>query len=551
MCGRKVDVLVAGGSTVGLFSALFLSRHNVSVLVAERHEAPLAHPRAMGIGPRTVELLREAGLTDDVDAVCVDMTGSNLQMFSTPTLAEADVPALADEAPPRMDDFRQVTPQTLRGTCPQGRLDTVAAAAARSCGAEVEFGTELLDWQADDDGITAELRGPEGLFTVHARYLIAADGARSSVRGRLGIGTSGPGPLGPPVVSTLFRADLSAQTGGRTFIMCNITSPEAPGGLLPVDGDREWIYHSYYHPEAGESLEDFTPERCRARIRAAVGVPDLDVEIVGVLPWQAGGTVADRFRDGRVFLAGDAAHTIPPVGAFGMNTGVADAHNLAWKLALVCRGQAGEELLDSYGAERRPVALTAMEQSTLRLKDPSLHWGRGSEAVAQRAAAGALNAPVVHLGYRYESGAVVDAVPELPSTEEIGLALDGAPGSRVPHVWLKGPDGHVSTLDLVGGRFTLLAGPAGEAWLPAMREAADAMGVPVGAHVLGAGPGAGGELADTEGRWPVAAGIKDSGAVLVRPDGFVAWRTEKLGDAPYEQLREVLSQLLHRMARPA
>ncbi len=540
MDDRQVEVLIAGGGTVGLFTALFLSRYGVSTLTVDRHPAPLVHPRAMGIGPRTVELLREADIAAAVDAVCMDMSGSDLQMFSTPTLAEADLPALAAQAPPRLSDFDHVTPQTLRGTCPQSRLDGVVLDAARKSGASVEFGTELRRFSQDEEGTTAEVHGPEGLTRVRARYMVAADGARGAVRTTLGIGRSGPGILGLPLISVLFRSDLSELTRGQTFTMCDITTPEAPGGLLPVDGEREWIYHTRYDPAAGESAADFTAERCRTLIRAAVGVPALEVEIVSVLPWQVRGAVADRFHAGRVFLVGDAAHVVPPIGAFGMNTGVADAHNLAWKLAYVLSGAAGPRLLETYEAERRPVALTTLGQAMKRLADPSLHWGRGPEAAARRTAAGPLNAPGVHLGSRDDSAAVIDAQPALPSTEEIEAGLDGAPGSRLPHLWLSRSGARVSTLDLVRSRFTLLAGPRGAPWLDAVREASAKLNIEVDGYRLGPD----GDLSDAEARWPASAGIGATGALLVRPDGFVGWRATSLPAFPGVVLCEVLSRLL-------
>ncbi|GLZ29312.1 FAD-dependent oxidoreductase [Lentzea sp. NBRC 105346] len=509
----RTDVLITGAGTVGLCTALMLARQGVSALAIDRAAAPPVHPRAMGIGPRTVELLRELEIVDVVDAACMDMTGSNLQMFSAPTLAEADLDALAAAAPPRTAEFDQLTPRALRGTCPQHELDTALLAA----GAPAEFGAELLSYQQDDAGVTAMLRdGRE----VRARYLVGADGARSTVRAAAGIGTTGPGALGQPLVSVLFHADLSDLTGGHTFIVCDITTPEAPGGLLPVDGHFKWIYHFRYDP-AADSFEDFTTQRIEERIRAATGKSQLELEIVSVLPWQARGAVATAFRSGRVFLAGDAAHVIPPVGAFGMNTGVADGHNLAWKLAAVLDGSAGPGLLDTYEAERRPVALTAMEQAMARLADPSLHWARGPEGAERRAAAGVLNAPVVHLGYRYDSGAVIGPEPVLPSTEDVELDLDGAPGSRLPHAWLA--DGR-STLDLVRGRFTVLAGPDGEQWLKELPE--------VDGHVI------------EDRAWLRRAGIGESGALLVRPDGFVGWRATQAGEPG--ALTEAYRRILHR-----
>lgn len=545
MPSSNTDVLVVGGSTVGLFTALFLSRAGVRALVAERHAAPLAHPRAMGIGPRTVELLRTAGIADAVDAECMDMQGGALQAFSTPTLAEADLEALWRQAPPRPDVFRDVTPQALRGTCPQGRLDKVIVEAARASGARIEFGTELVGFTPDSEGVTARLAGPDGPVDVRARYLVAADGARSGVRETLGIGTHGPGMIGDPLISVLFHADLHEFTGGRPFIVCDITTPEAPGGLLPVDGGKEWIYTFRYPRDSGLGPRDFTPGRCAERIRTAVGRTDLPLDVVSILPWQVRGMIADRFRSGRVLLAGDAAHVIPPVGAFGMNTGAADAHNLAWKLAAVLGGQAGDGLLDSYEEERRPVAETALEQSMLRLSDGSLHWQTGPEGRRRRAAAGALNAPVVHLGYRYASRAVLGAVPELPSGEDVELDLDGSPGSRLPHRWLSLYGRRLSTLDLVDYRFTLLAGPRGGAWRDALGKVTARLGVPVDSHLIGEGTEADGR----DPGWAAGVGIEDSGALLVRPDGFVGWRARCLDGAPERLLEEALTTLLDRTER--
>jgi hypothetical protein len=264
--------------------------------------------------------------------------------------------------------------------------------------------------------------------------------------------------------------------------------------LVTVDAEKDWIFHT----ELGdEPVDAFPPSRCAALIRAAVGVPDLAVEVLSVLPWRVRGLLADRFRAGRVFLAGDAAHAVPPLGAFGANTGIADAHNLAWKLAAVLDGAAGPALLDTYEAERRPVAALVLDQAVRRLADPRLHWEQGPAAAAARAAAGVVNAPVVHLGYRYDSAAVLGARPELPSTED--AVLDGTPGSRLPHAWLA--DG-LSTLDLVGSGLTLLTGPGGD-W-PRTGD--------YDVHVV------------EDEDWLRTTGIAGGNAVLVRPDHFIAWR---------------------------
>ncbi|MFF1608272.1 FAD-dependent monooxygenase [Amycolatopsis sp. NPDC058278] len=489
-----IPVLIAGGGTVGLSTALFLADHGVEALVVDRATGPSAHPRATGLGFRTMEFFRQAGIDGDVEAVAV-RPAATLGKITAPTLATADLP----DTPPAVPNSPNLaasalSPGVLRGTCPQDRLDAVLLSTLRQRGAVVAYSTTLVSAEQDATGVTAVLDGPDGRRTVRASYLVAADGGRSELRAALGIGTTGPGALGQPLLNILFRADLTPHTKGLHFANCTITTPESPGMLVTVDGEKDWIFHTELGDEPAAA---FPPERCRALIRAAVGDPELAVEVLSVLPWRVRGLLADRFRAGRVFLAGDAAHAVPPLGAFGANTGIADAHNLAWKLAAVLGGSAGPALLDTYEAERRPVAALALEQALLRLADPRLHWEQGPAAAAARAAAGVVNAPIVHLGYRYASTAVLGARTELPSTEDV--VLDGTPGSRVPHTW---PADGMSTLDLVGRRLTLLTGP-GSDW-PRTGD----FDVRV--------------VEDEE--WLRVTGIAGGGGVLVRPDHFIAWR---------------------------
>ncbi|MER6308794.1 FAD-dependent monooxygenase [Streptomyces sp. NPDC001657] len=569
-----IPVLIAGGGTVGLSAALFLAHHGVPCLVVESQDGPSRHPRATGLGPRTVEFLRETGIEEAVDAVAIDMSGGNLGKISATTLATAEFPERAPSATALPaadpDEKGRLTPTALRGTCPQHRLDSVLLPAARDRGALVHHATRLLSFVQDADGITATVEtppGPDGeggRQVVRAEYLLAADGARSQVRAALGIGTSGPGGIGTPMVNILFRADLRPYTKGRSFVSCDLTTPEAPGMLVTVDGADEWIFHTPYDPgtdgrdapdrqrdETGApgtapTLDAFTPAHCRALIRTAVGAPGLDVEVLSTLPWRPRAQLADRFRDGRVFLLGDAAHTVPPVGAFGLNTGIADAHNLAWKLSAVLGGHAGPALLDSYEAERRPVAALALEQSLRRLADPRLHWDRSPQMAAARRAAGVLDPMVVHLGYRYASGAVLDPQPELPDQDDVARILDGTPGSRLPHLWLDRDGRRLSTLDLVRSRFTLLTGPGGDAWVVAARNVAGRLGVDLAAHPIGRGAA----VTDPAGHWPGIAGLAEGGALLVRPDQFVAWRAATLPDDPAGTLAAALVRLLARDGGP-
>jgi putative polyketide hydroxylase len=512
MWPEHVPVLVVGGGTVGLSAALFLAHHGVEVLVVERQPGPSPHPRATGVGPRTVEFFREVGIEAEVDAAAVDVAGGGGKV-SGRTLATADLSAAA--APrPTGNQFHEVSPCRLRGMCPQHRLDAVLLAESRRRGADVRYSTRLTGFSQDGDGVTATLETADGPRVVHADYLVGADGGRSTVRAALGIGTTGPGEMGAKKLNILFRADLTPFTRGAVFVNCDITTPAAPGMLVTVDGAAEWCFHT------ADLATDPTD-----LIRAAVGAPDLDVAVLSALTWQITVRLADRFADGRVFLVGDAAHTTAAIGAFGLNTGVADAHNLAWKLAAVLAGRAGPRLLDTYATERRPVAAMTLDQAMKRLQDARLHWGSGPQIEAKRREVGIIAAPIVHVGYRYGSAAVVDPAPELPSTTDV--VLDGTPGSRLPHLPL-GPG--ASTLDLVGSRFAVLA--AGPGWAGAAAAAGERLGVSVAAHVV------------DHPRWSEAAGIGGDGALLVRPDGIVARRMVALPPDPAALLTATLARIL-------
>jgi putative polyketide hydroxylase len=514
----EVPALVVGGGSVGLLAAALLTHHGVPAVLVERRSGPSIHPRATGIGSRTVEILRELGLDTTVDAVAVDLRGAAGKAVARTVveMGAGDVRTVPMSTPSAAD--LDLTPFRLRGVCAQDRLDAVVAADLARRGADLRWSTRMVGIAQDADGVDVELEGPDGRYSLRCAHVVGADGTHSAVRTALGVGTSGAGDLGKSKINILFRADLRPHLRGMSFGTCTITAPEAPGLLVTVDGETNWVFHVACDVDAGERPEDFTHERCAAVVRAAVGDPDLAVEVRSVLPWRPRSSLADRFAVGRVFLVGDAAHTVSPIGAFGLNTGIADAHNLAWKLAAVHKGEAGAGLLDTYAQEREPVAAATLDQATLRYADPALHWGRGPEADAARAAAGVWAPQVVHLGQRYDSAAVVDPQPELPSTVDLAVALDGSPGSRVPHAWVDG----VSTLDLVTSRWTLLVGAAGEKWLTAATD----VGLP--AHRVSA-------------PW-----LSDEGALLVRPDTIVAMRATAPVPNPTRFLTDALDQVLAR-----
>ncbi|MEU9127911.1 FAD-dependent monooxygenase [Kitasatospora sp. NPDC048540] len=515
--GDRVPVLIVGGSLVGLSASLFLSRLGVGHLLVEKHSGTSHHPRGRGNNVRTMELFRAAGVEQAIREAA-SVLAENHGILQADTLTGADQEWLFKEIDPG-GALARFSP-TGWCLCSQNDLEPVLLRRARELGGDLRFGTELTEFEQDGDGVTATLkdRATGELRTVRADYLIAADGPRSPVRERLGIGQDGPGDLFHNVSITFRAKRLADVVGDRRFIACYLTNPQGDGALLPVDNQEQWVFHAPWHPEHGEPLEDFTDERCAAHIRTAVGVPDLELEITGKAPWHAAERVARRYREGRVFLAGDSAHEMSPTGAFGSNTGIQDAHNLAWKLAAVLGGWAGPRLLETYGEERQPVARETGARASARSAE---HRHPGYDAVP--GAGRQKNVLAVALGYRYPVGAVVGTDPQLSAVPE-SFASTGEPGTRAPHLWVRRAGVRLSLLDLFEESMVLLTGPEGAGWKAAAERLAERHGIPLAAYRVGGGPDH--ELAPEPGRdWAEAYGTTPGGAVLVRPDGFVAWRS--------------------------
>ncbi|MGW3207835.1 FAD-dependent oxidoreductase [Streptomyces sp. NPDC001135] len=542
---HHVPVLVVGGSLVGLSLSLFLGRLGVRHMLVERHSGTSIHPRGRGNNVRTMELFRVAGIEPDIKTAA-SLLADNHGILQTPTLAGDAGEWLFREIDPG-GGLARFSP-TSWCLCSQNDLEPVLLDGARALGGDLRYFHELESFAQDPEGVTAYVRDRDGddLYTVRADYLVAADGPRSPVRGRLGIGQSGPGDLFANV-SVTFRSKLLADVvADRRFICCYLTDPEADGALLPVDNKERWVFHAPWHPEHGETLEEFTEERLTRHIRRAVGVPDLDVEITGKASWRAAERVAERYRDKRVLLAGDSAHEMSPTGAFGSNTGIQDAHNLAWKLAAVLDGWAGPGLLDTYDTERRPVALATSARASARSVEHSHPGFAPAPGIGGGKRGGILN---VVLGYRYPHGAVVGADPDQPVVPD-GLRLAGEPGSRAPHLWLRRAGERLSTVDLYERSLVLLSDastPAGAAWRAAARRIAGAGGVRLVAYRIGTGPADADLVYDgPDGDWAGAHGTTADGAVLVRPDGFVAWRAAGAAADPEAELREVVRAVLRR-----
>ncbi|MFI1884610.1 FAD-dependent oxidoreductase [Streptomyces jumonjinensis] len=514
---RRVPILIVGGSLVGLSTSMFLSRQGIGHLLVEKHAGTSTHPRGRGINVRSMELFRRAGVDGDIRDAAAVLSG-NHGILQAGSLTGDDQEWLFREIDPG-GGLARISPSSWC-LCSQNDIEPVLMARSREAGAELRFSTELLSFEQDATGVTAlvkdRLSGEH--TTVRADYLVAADGPRSPVREQLGIGQSGNGELFHNVSMTFTSQQLIGIVGDRRFIVCYLTKPGADGALLPVDNRERWVFHAPWHPELGETLEEFTDERCREHIRRAVGAPDLDVEITGMAPWHAAERVARRYSAGRVFLAGDSAHEMSPTGAFGSNTGIQDAHNLAWKLTAVLKGWAGQGLLDTYGEERLPVAKATGERASARSAEHA-HPGYAAPLTPGGRRGGVLT---VAMGYGYPGGAVIGVDPGRPVVPE-RLRLSGEPGTRAPHLWVRRDGERLSTLDLYERSMVLLCGE-GAVWRDAAHKAAVRLSVPLDVYAIGDGPLA--DLVPEEGcDWTGTHGTTAEGALLVRPDGFVAWRS--------------------------
>jgi putative polyketide hydroxylase len=532
-----VPVLIVGAGAGGLATSALLAKHGVeSLLVEKRHEV-FIYPKARNLSFRSLEILRGLGLDDEVHAVADRVS----DMVVKPTLNSAEE-KLAIDIDTFFAGLDQLSPEPAVQYCPQSSLEPMLLAETRRHGNEVRYGTELCSLDQDDAGVTAVLRDLHSgeSQTVRADYLVAADGVHSPIRNRLGLTTSGHGALPIYVVFIYFRAPwgkfVSHLSNGDGV---QVKNADVDGIFLVVKDDLGMFITTYF-PGKGETAAQFTPPYCREVLTKAIG-EQIDLEIIEVAAWQPYEQVADQFRCGRVFLVGDAAHTMPPFKAGGANTAIQSAHNLAWKLAAVLKGLAGAALLTTFHAERHPVGRFAARQSLTGPTAGLLHLEDDGPRLPPEEEASMFSLLV---GYQYHSAAVVtdQPAPADPDVASLVEELRGQPGTRVPHVWVQHGGRRVSTLDLLGGSFTLLTTEDRAPWAAAAAGASAALGVPIAVHQIG---GSGGAL-DPDGAWAKVTGLAPDGALLVRPDDFVGWRAERLPADPEPELRQALSAILAR-----
>ena len=584
----ETPVLIVGGGGGGLTASMLLSRLGVSSLLVSRHAGTSILPKAHVLNQRTMEIFTELGVAPTIFARSTP--AENMKA----TAWYAGVAGPHDGYGRRLGrlevwgggytdpDFIAASP-CRTANLPQIRLEPVLKAHAETFSeATIRFHHELVGLQQDAGGVTATIldRDAGEHYRVRCSYLIGADGGRN-VGDLVGIQLSGPTNR-MQMVSTHMSADLSAYLADPDVLIRWLVNPDfggswASGVLVAMGSDHwgpqseEWVFHLQFAAGDADALD---AGKVLARIRATLGIPDFDPVIHHISPWVMEGVLADRFRAGRVFLLGDAAHRHPPTGGLGLNSAVHDAYNLCWKLAAVLGGRAGDALLDSYEEERRPVDGANVEAAVAAAmnhfaidqaiglspnKTPDENWAEvrplwedvPNSAQKRHALNRAIGSQTiefrhhnVEFGYTYHSRAVVDdGSGAYVPLDPVRLYEPGTkPGHPLPHAWVEREGKRIPLGSLVeSGRFVLIAGEDGQPWVDAAEKLAAEQGIPLFAARVGVLDS---DYVDVRCAWLKNRGITPAGAVLVRPDRYVGFRSVGASADPLADLASALGQIL-------
>lgn len=547
-----MQVLILGAGPVGLGAALELARFGVPSLVIEKHATTSWHPKTRNFNTRTMEIARGWG----------EVAYKRLRNIDTPDGWKSPIRFSAtaigeDHGVIESKGFEGPGPDVspaLPGMSSQEMIEEIMLDAARATGlVEVRFNCEatrlLRGGAARDTDVALEVKDRRSGKTemLEGPALVAADGAASLIRAELGLRLEGRKDLSH-LVNCYFRAAIEPRLKDRRGVLFFVSNAKARGVLQPLDGAGRWLCQISVAADDW-SPDAFTKERARDWIKSAVGADDVEPEVLSLGFWKLNATVVERLVAGRVVMCGDAAHQFPPTGGLGVNTGLQGMHNAMWKLALCLKGRAHWSLLDTYDTERRPVAVQITQQSLQN----SINVGRIQVAAVAGGDSGLQTEEVItasrrygnHLGVEfgawYQSDVVIaDGTAPPPVADSYSDYIASAtPGCRAPHVWLGDRDARLSTLDLIGPGFTLLAALNATDWYEQACTLAEQSDAPITAYRIGAAG-----LANN-GNFEAAYGVTDRGAVLMRPDGHVAWRSTAVPESASE-LGNVLQRLLGR-----
>ncbi|MFE3262743.1 FAD-dependent oxidoreductase [Streptomyces sp. NPDC059215] len=575
------EVVVVGSGPAGATAALLLSTLGIDTLMITKYRWTANTPRAHITNQRAMEVFRDLGVEDQVladatehglvgDTVfCTSITGEEIGRIHT-----------WGTRPDREGDYRLASP-CLTVDIPQTYLEPILVRNATRRGAHTRFSTEYLSHTQDADGVTVEVldRLTGARYSIRAKYLIGADGARSKVAADIGLPFEGAMDIAGSMNIT-FKADISRYVSHRPSVLYWVLQPGSNVGGIGAGLVRmirpwnEWLIVWGYDIADEPPVVD-EPAAIQI-VRNLLGMPDLDVEITGTSLWGNNEMYATRLHDGRVFCAGDAVHRHPPSNGLGSNTSVQDAYNLAWKLAAVLRGQAAQALLDTYTDERAPVAERIVKRANRSSREfvdmfkalgvldarTEAEMAAAIEERKDNTPAGAakraalvramdlknyeFNAHGVELGQFYASSAVLSdgsALPAPTRDTDLYYEMSTVPGSHLPHAWVGDSSRRLALMDLAPyTRWTLLTGIAGEAWVQAGEKIAQELGVPLATVVIGPGR----EVTDLYYDWAKLREVEESGVLLVRPDKHIAWRSAALPENPEEQLRQALLSILGR-----
>lgn len=579
----RVPVLIVGGGGCGLSSSIFLSRLGTESLLIERRDKPGQLPKARYINQRTMEIFRQYGIADAIYSKSMPLKHISRIRWCT---------SLAGDGPLDRRTFHTIdsfgggslTAYAKDSPCestlyPQVRLEPLLRVEADKYGAgRTLYGHELVELEQNHDQVTATITNREtnDQMRVTADYVIAADGGKT-VGPIVGAKVTGQTDL-VHMVTVYFKADLSKWWDDDYAMTTWFVNPDGGswssgvlGQLGPTQFGRhseEWMFHFSFRPDDPSRFDE---NSLLPRMRELLKLPDLAPEIIGIGHWVVEGVLADRYRFGRVFLAGDAAHRHPPTTGLGLNSAIQDAHNLAWKLNAVLRETASDALLDTYESERRPVAERNVKWALMtfqnhQLTDVGIGFVRGNAEVSaanftaffaeddegrtRRARLAKVlevqrmewQAHDVEIGFRYDCGALVPDGTLPPERDPMGgiYVPTTRPGHRLPHAWLSDGKRTISTHDLVDpAGFLLITGANRTAWKTAADQVGCSLGLPLKAVSIGD------EDCDLRGSdWLELREVSDRGAILVRPDNHVGWRTVGMPSEPALALREALTMIL-------